>query len=150
MTTARPTWTTDLLPAAAEWPAQLRARASAAINADLDAAGWERVRIDVLRASLVEASRACTVPGVGPMIDSVVEWLEAGADLAAIPQGIAPHMAPAADAARTATHSAARRPDSVAECIGLALDQVDRARQDVGAAQQRIMTAQLDAIEASR
>lgn len=150
----RPAWTTDLLPAASEWPAQLQARAGVALAAGLDADAWERVRRTVLRATLVEArdasakAQAAVAARVVPMVESVIAWLDAGADPAAVPQDIAPHMAPAADAARSATFSPARRPDSVVECIGLAMDQVDRTRGDVGAAQLRVMAALLDAIGA--
>lgn len=150
----RPAWTTDLLPAASEWPAHLQARATVALAAELDADAWERVRRTVLRAALVEArdavarGHAATAARVVPMVESVIAWLDAGADLEAVPQGIAPHMAPAADAARNATFSPARRPDSVVKCIDLAMDQVDWARGDVGAAQLRVMETLLDAIGA--
>jgi len=146
--TTLPAWTTDLLPAASEWPTHLQARASVAISTELDASGWERVRVAVLSAALGEARAACTVAAVAPMVDSVLAWLAAGADLAARPQGIAPHMAAAADAARSATFDPTRRPDSVVECVGLTMEQVARARGDVGAAQLRVMTTMLDAIGA--
>lgn len=153
MTTAKPTWT-DALPPAAEWPADMRERATTALSADLDAATWERVRL-TWTVSILGMAREAAVSDRSaaqllPMVDGTIAWLEAGAPAdakAALVKSIAPTVGPAARACKAAT---ARDESQWMEIMTEAMDAVERSRGDVGAAQLRLMTSLLDAVEVTR